>query len=225
LRALRTSDAVSRGAEAAGRRDERWERRRELPKDVTLKDSAPPTLDEWLVRAAAGDRAGLAALVHAHQRAVYSLALRMLGTREAAEDLAQEVFMELGGKLRSLESNAHVSFWLRRVTTHRAIDQLRRRARVEMTSLEAEEPVLFSPEDSHDPVLERSLRTLLEDLTPPARAVLLLRYQEDLDPVDIAKTLDMPVNTVKSHLKRSLDTLRQGMPAETLDAHEKRRDE
>ncbi len=94
-----------------------------------------------------------------------------------------------------------------------------------MTSLEAEEPVLFSPEEFHDPVLERSLRTLLADLTPPARAVLLLRYQEDLDPVDIAKTLDMPVNTVKSHLKRSLETLRQGLPAETLDAHEKRRDE
>jgi RNA polymerase sigma-70 factor (ECF subfamily) len=118
-----------------------------------------------------------------------------------------------------------VSFWLRRVTTHRAIDQLRRRARVEMTSLEAEEPLLFSPEDSHDPVLERSLRTLLADLTPPARAVLLLRYQEDLDPVDIATTLDMPVNTVKSHLKRSLDTLRQGLPGAAPDLREMRSDE
>ena len=41
-----------------------------------------------------------------------------------------------------------------------------------------------------------------------ARAVVLLRYQEDLDPVDIASTLDMPINTVKSHLKRSLTSLR-----------------
>jgi RNA polymerase sigma-70 factor (ECF subfamily) len=196
-----------------------------LPKDATLKDSAPPTLDEWLIRAGAGDAAGIAALVHAHQRAVYSLALRMLGTREAAEDLTQEVFMELSSKLRTIESNAHLSFWLRRVTTHRAIDQLRRRARVEMTSLEAEEAMLFSPEEGHDPVLQRSLGTLLATLSPPARAVLLLRYQEDLDPVDIARTLDMSVNTVKSHLKRSLESLRQRLPDATPGPREIRRDE
>jgi RNA polymerase sigma-70 factor (ECF subfamily) len=57
--------------------------------------------------------------------------------------------------------------------------------------------------------LQGHLRRLLLELSPPARAVLLLRYQEDLDPVDIARTLDMPINTVKSHLKRSLETLRQ----------------
>ncbi len=232
MRASLEADAFPREPGVGGRRDERWVRpdeRRELPrlvpKDATLKDSAPPTLDEWLTRACAGEPAGLAALVHAHQRAVYSLALRMLGTREAAEDLAQEVFMELSGKLRSIESNAHLTFWLRRVTTHRAIDQLRRRARVEMSSLDAEEQVLFSPEEFHDPLLERSLRTVLADLTPPARAVLLLRYQEDLDPVDIARTLDISVNTVKSHLKRSLEILRQSLPADKPDPREARRDE
>ncbi|HEY0799790.1 MAG TPA: sigma-70 family RNA polymerase sigma factor, partial [Steroidobacteraceae bacterium] len=50
---------------------------------------------------------------------------------------------------------------------------------------------------------------LLAELSPPARAVLLLRYQEDLDPQDIARTLDMPLNTVKSHLKRSLESMRE----------------
>jgi RNA polymerase sigma-70 factor (ECF subfamily) len=53
------------------------------------------------------------------------------------------------------------------------------------------------------------LSALLQNLTPDARAVVLLRYQEDLDPTDIARTLDMPVNTVKSHLKRSLESLRE----------------
>jgi DNA-directed RNA polymerase specialized sigma24 family protein len=46
-------------------------------------------------------------------------------------------------------------------------------------------------------------------LSPPARAVLLLRYQEDLDPVEIARALDMPLNTVKSHLQRSLRIMRE----------------
>jgi RNA polymerase sigma-70 factor (ECF subfamily) len=49
---------------------------------------------------------------------------------------------------------------------------------------------------------------LVGELSPAARAVVVLRYQEDLDPVDIASTLDMSINTVKSHLKRSLTQLR-----------------
>ena len=133
----------------------------------------------------------------------------MLGTRDLAEDLAQEVFMQLQGNLKSIESSEHLIFWLRQVTTNRAIDQLRRRARFDMTPLLDSE--LFSVADAGDPLWQRQLRLLLGGLSPAARAVLLLRYQEDLDPLDIARMLDMPLNTVKSHLKRSLDTLRQTM--------------
>jgi RNA polymerase sigma-70 factor (ECF subfamily) len=171
-------------------------------------NEAQDPLDEQLVKARLGERAALALLVQAHQRSIYSLALRMLGTRDLAEDLTQDVFIQLHGKLRAIESNKHLGFWLRQVTANRAIDQLRRRSRVPMTSLEDEQQ-FFSAESDADPLLQRHLRGLLADLTPPARAVLLLRYQEDLDPVDIARTLDMSINTVKSHLKRSLETMRE----------------
>jgi RNA polymerase sigma-70 factor (ECF subfamily) len=173
-----------------------------------LNDGAADLLDEQLDRARAGEHSALTLLVQAHQRSVYSLALRMLGTRDLAEDLTQEVFMQMNGNLRTIESNKHLGFWLRQVTTHRAIDQLRRRARVQMTSLD-EEVQLFSAEENSDPLLQRHLQALLAELSPPARAVLLLRYQEDLDPVEIARTLDMPLNTVKSHLKRSLESMRE----------------
>ena len=165
-------------------------------------------MDEQLDRARSGERSALTLLVQAHQRSVYSLALRMLGTRDLAEDLTQDVFMQLNGNLRAIESNKHLGFWLRQVTTNRAIDQLRRRSRLQMTSLD-EEHQIFSAEDDADPLLQRHLRALLADLSPPARAVLLLRYQEDLDPMDIARTLEMPINTVKSHLKRSLEIMRE----------------
>jgi RNA polymerase sigma-70 factor, ECF subfamily len=164
--------------------------------------------DEQLAQARLGDKNAMGALVRAHQRAVYSLALRMLGTRDLAEDLTQDVFMQLNGNLKSIESAGHLKFWLRQVTTNRAIDQLRRRARIEFTPLD-EAASMFSTVDGGDPLLQRHLHRLLSSLSPPARAVMLLRYQEDLDPIDIARTLDMPVNTVKSHLKRSLDELRQ----------------
>lgn len=173
-----------------------------------MNDAVGDVLDEHLARARSGERSALAALVQAHQRSVYSLALRMLGTRDLAEDLTQEVFMQLNGNLASIGSNKHLGFWLRQVTTNRAIDQLRRRARIQLTSLDDEAP-LFSDSAEPDHLLQRHLRALLSELSAPARAVLLLRFQEDLDPTQIAATLNMPLNTVKSHLKRSLDTMRE----------------
>jgi RNA polymerase sigma-70 factor (ECF subfamily) len=173
-----------------------------------LNEDISDPLDEHLAKARSGDRAALAALVGAHQRSVYSLALRMLGTRDLAEDLTQDVFMQLHDNLQGIQSNRHLIFWLRQVTSNRAIDQLRHRARVVVTTLDEEMP-MFSEQEAPDPMLQRRLRTLLRELSPTARAVLLLRFQEDLDPADIAETLAMPLNTVKSHLKRALDSLRE----------------
>jgi RNA polymerase sigma-70 factor, ECF subfamily len=166
--------------------------------------------DEQLARARNGESAAFAALVRLHQRTVYSLALRMLGTKEAADDLAQEVFLQLHLNLSTMESAAHLTFWLRRVVTHRAIDRLRSRPRFQIESLDHELEVAAADPDG-DPLLQRQLRRLIAELPSSARAVMLLRYQEDLDPVEIARTLDMPINTVKSHLKRSLAALRARM--------------
>jgi RNA polymerase sigma-70 factor, ECF subfamily len=165
---------------------------------------------DLLTRALAGERAAFGALVRTHQRMVFSLALRMLADRHAAEDLAQEVFLQLYRGLSAVSSEAHLAFWLRKVTVHRAIDRLRREPRLEMAPLE-EAQLPAAEAHSRDPILERRLRSLVAQLPPAARAVVLLRYQEDLDPADIARTLRMPVNTVKSHLKRSLAELREHM--------------
>jgi RNA polymerase sigma-70 factor (ECF subfamily) len=187
-------------------------------------------MDEQLLEARAGEPKALAALVRAHQRSVYSLALRMLGTRDLAEDLTQEVFMEMTDNLTSMQSSEHLTFWLRRVTTHRAIDQLRRRARIEITSLDEQTQhsggqatggQAVSAAEELDPVWQRHSRLLLAELTPDARAVVLLRYQEDLDPMDIAQTLGMSINTVKSHLKRSLEFMRRRLK---VDADTRRED-
>ena len=178
---------------------------------LTLNEGAQGFSDEQLAKARAGDTAALALLIRAHQRTVYTLALRLLGNRELAEDLTQDVFMQLNGNLKSIASNTHLLFWLRKVASNRAIDQLRRRSRFEMTSID-DEVLPASTADGGDPLLQRHLERLMLELSPPARAVLLLRYQEDLDPADIARTLEMPIDTVKSHLKRSLEILRQRTP-------------
>ena len=175
-----------------------------------ILQSAPADPPSLLRLARAGDAAAFASLVRMHQASVFSIGYRMLNRRDAAEDLAQDVFLQLYRKLDNIESLEHLGFWLRRVASNLAIDWLRRAPNGAMQPLE-DGPEVSSEGTDDDPLLSRELTRLLGELTPAARAVMLLRYQEDRDVAEIADTLDMPVNTVKSHIKRSLTALRGKM--------------
>jgi RNA polymerase sigma-70 factor (ECF subfamily) len=171
---------------------------------------APALPDSLLTQARAGDAGAFAALVRAHQGSVFSIGLRMLNRRDAAEDLAQDVFLQLYRKLTDIESPEHLGFWLRRVAANLAIDWLRRLPYASTQPLE-EGSEVAAQESPQDPLMDRQLQRLLHELSPQARAVMLLRYQEDRDLAEIGAMLDMPVNTVKSHIKRSLTALRSRM--------------
>lgn len=142
---------------------------------------------------------------------VFSIALRILGDRSAAEETAQDVFLELHGKLDELESDAHILYWLRRATVHRAIDELRRRDRRPEVAMDSNDlpEVAAGPVETTDPLLQERLDQLVASLPPVQRSVLVMRYQEDLSPDEIAEVLNMPVATVKSHLQRTLRLLRE----------------
>lgn len=148
-----------------------------------------------------------AGVVREHQAMVFSIAYHCLRDRGEAEDVAQEVFLELHRKLETLESPDHVRQWLRKVASHRSIDQARRRRSRPQSVLE-EAWDLACPAPDGDPMLSAALRRLVAALPARARVVVVLRYQEGMTPLEIAGTLEMPVATVKSHLQRSLGLLR-----------------
>lgn len=150
--------------------------------------------------------ADFADLVHRYQAMVFSIAQHFLADRSAAEELAQDVFLQLHDSLPTLKSEDHVKFWLRKVTAHRCIDY-QRRLKPEQVSLDdAPEPA--APMRVDDPLLARRLRQYVGSLPEKPRLVVILRYQEDMLPEDIAEVLAMPLATVKSHLQRSLAMLR-----------------
>jgi RNA polymerase sigma-70 factor (ECF subfamily) len=152
-------------------------------------------------------RLDFAEIVQANQSMVFSLALRFVRDRAGAEELAQDVFLQFYQQLARIESPAHATWWLRRTVCHRSIDEVRKRKLRPRIGLEnVPEPADKTAQP--DLMLQGRIRTLVEALPEKARMVVLLRYQEDLDPSDIAETLDMPVSTVKSHLHRSLALLR-----------------
>jgi RNA polymerase sigma-70 factor (ECF subfamily) len=146
-------------------------------------------------------------LVRRHQGMVFSIAFHFLQDRSAAEEIAQDVFLQLHQNLHGLVSPEHVTYWLRRVTAHRCIDYTRRRKHSFLSLDAAPEPK--TEERTSDPLLSRRLRVLIASLSPRARLVVILRYQEDLTPDEIADVTGIPVATVKSQLQRSLAMLRQ----------------
>jgi RNA polymerase sigma-70 factor (ECF subfamily) len=139
---------------------------------------------------------------------VFSIGFNYLRNGALAEEIAQDVFLDLFRNLGSVESGAHLVWWLRRVTVNRCIDRGRKRAfRTEIALEKVSEP--SSDDAEQDPMVRESLRKLIAALPERQRAIVILRYQEDLDPAEIADVLDVPVNTVKSRLHRALGVLRE----------------
>ena len=150
-------------------------------------------------------------VVERHQRMVFSLALRVTGEYGTAEEVAQDVFLELFRSAERLSGEDHVRFWLRKVTVHRATDALRRQAH--RPESHAEEFTDEAPPDG-DPtglgtVLEARLEDLLGSLPEQMRVAVVLRYQEDMTPEEISRLLGQPIATVKSNLQRGLKLLRR----------------
>jgi RNA polymerase sigma-70 factor (ECF subfamily) len=147
-------------------------------------------------------------LLKEHRAMVFSIAYHFLHDRSLAEEVAQEVFLSLHQSLARIESPVHALFWLRQATVRRSIDESRRlRRRPQLTLEEVPEPAGIA--SRRDPMLGEALRRLIAALPEAPRLCMVLRYQEDLDPPEIAELLDIPLATVKSHLHRSLVMLRE----------------
>ena len=138
---------------------------------------------------------------------VYSIAWHFLRDRAVAEELAQDVFLELHRNWSSMQSAQHIVFWLRKVTSRRSIDIVRRRKTRAETSLEEmAEPTAL--ERVNDSMLSSYLERMVASLPEKQRIVIVLRYQEGMEPEDIAEILGMNVSTVKTQITRALDLLR-----------------
>ena len=150
-------------------------------------------------------------LIEQHQKMVFSIALRVAGEYGAAEEVAQDVFLELFRSHERLETEEHIRFWLRRVTVHRATDALRRQARQPEAAAEEWMDETHSPDGEwrENYGIAARLDELLRALPEALRVPVVLRYQEEMSPEEIARLLGQPLNTVKSNLQRGLQLMRR----------------
>jgi RNA polymerase sigma-70 factor, ECF subfamily len=146
--------------------------------------------------------------VHHHQSMVYSVCWNFFRNEALAEEVAQDVFLKLYENRNAVETGSHCIAWLRRTAIHRCIDARRKSSFLHEVQLEQLPEISVDPSQS-DPLLWSRLGRLIASLPEKPRAVMVLRYGEDMDADEIATMLNMPVRTVWSHLQRSLALLRE----------------
>ena len=175
----------------------------------------PQTLtDHALARSAAeGDLAAFEELYKRHNRRVYSLCLRMTANAAQAEDLSQEVFIQLYRKIGSFRGDSAFTTWLHRLTVNQVLMHLRKRGvKVEHTTDDGETPVQIvrgTEDPNHMPVVDRiGLERAIAKLPPGYRTVFILHDVEGHEHEEIARMLGCSVGTSKSQLHKARMKLR-----------------
>lgn len=167
-----------------------------------------------------GDQRAFQELLKRYRRSVYSLTYRMVGHREEARDLAQEVFIRAFRSLHRYDASRPFSSWIFKIASNLCIDYYRKK-RLSTVSIqdtfdgEEERPRVElvdtgpTPDEIFQSRRERDrLEVLLRSLPPRYRVVVLLRHKEDMSYEEIADELDVPIGTVKARLHRAHRLLR-----------------
>ncbi len=168
--------------------------------------------EEIIRRAQQNDIAAFEEIYRQYSGMVYRVALRVTGRTEDAEEVTQDVFLSVHRHLGSFAGNSALKTWIYRIAVNSSLNAMKKRRskRMEMPWEEG-----FDPEDQHSDVreqVEREVRAqeiseLFGLLNPDQRACLILRAQEGLSYLEIAKALNINMNTVRSRLKRARETL------------------
>lgn len=186
-------------------------------------DAQEGQLRGWLAAIQTHDEAALGLLYDATIGRVYGLALRITRSRETAEEVAEDVYMQVWRDASRFDPQRGVSVlgWLLVICRSRALDALRRAdcadAHPEPHTLAPELAVDDTPEALLQAAQQNSaLRAALEQLTPLQRQMLALAFFRGLTHEEIANQLALPLGTVKSHIRRALIALKEHLEAPDL---------
>ncbi|HEX8709672.1 MAG TPA: RNA polymerase sigma factor [Pyrinomonadaceae bacterium] len=176
-------------------------------------ETTPRTDYALAQKAAEGDMQSFEELYQRHNRRVYSLCLRMTQNVSEAEDLAQEVFIQLFRKIGSFRGESAFTTWLHRLTVNQVLMHFRKRSvKMEQTTEEGETPIQIvhgTANPNAMPVVDRiALDKAIAQLPPGYRTVFILHDVEGHEHEEIARMLGCSVGTSKSQLHKARMKLR-----------------
>lgn len=176
-----------------------------------MSERAPSPEEADLVRRLrGGDEGAFSELYSLYGRLVHSIAVRLVGNHHDAEDVTQQVFVSAWRSRDSLREDAgSLAGWLATITRRRCADLAASRSRTTHTEhAAAAVATLQKPVDPARVVEEVTLAHTLAALGEPRKTIVRMAILDDLRHEDIADALDMPLGTVKSHIRRGLLHLR-----------------
>jgi RNA polymerase sigma-70 factor, ECF subfamily len=174
-----------------------------------------PPDEELIARVCWREESALHMIYDRYHRLVFTIALRIVGDRELAEEVVQDVFQAVWQSASSFQPNGNVSAWLIGITRHRAIDatrsrRFRSRAREDLFD---DERITNAAGAAHNDTDMLTLRAVMEaalaELPTTQRQAIELGYYGGLTHTEIAKRLGEPVGTIKSRMRLGLMKLRE----------------
>jgi len=163
-------------------------------------------------------------IVRDHQTMVFSTLVRLTGSREHVDDLAQEVFLRLYRALPGFRGEALLSTYLYRITVNVAQNEWKRQRRDVRSTVSIsdevsgwedrlEHPGPNAEEQMEEREFKQEVEEQLQQLSQVERTVLVLYHQEERTYEQIAEVLGMPIGTVRTHLHRGRKKMRDGLMA------------
>lgn len=197
--------------------------------DVLYADRSKPRIaeEDWarLVEAvAAGDQMALHGLYERAHRVVFTLAMRITGSRETAEEVTLDVFHDVWRRASRYDArNGTVLGWIMNQARSRAIDRLRFEQRKKRTEPEtADAGGLSEPHNGHDVLVGKqqcqAVQSALAVLTPDERKAIEAAFFSELTHAEVAAQLNQPLGTVKTRIRSGLHKLRQALAAGKKEA-------
>lgn len=182
--------------------------------------------EELVAMSKAGDIKAFEELVCRYERKIYTIAYRMMGNYEDANDLAQEAFLRAFQSINTFRGESSFSTWLCRIVTNVCRDELRKRYRISIESLDKEvsfgdweiKKQIPASDPGPDEIYEQrelqlELQELIATLAPEFRLTLVLREIQGLTYEEIAEQLECSLGTVKSRISRARNYLKEKLLA------------
>ncbi|MBL1148034.1 MAG: RNA polymerase sigma factor [Pseudomonadota bacterium] len=174
--------------------------------------------DEWIRRAAGGDREAFAMLVERHYGKIYAIAWKFCGNKEDAEDVAQNVAIKLARVMSSYRFEAAFTTWLYRLTVNAAKDHIRQRGRIGAREVPLKPEITPVAEENPEKKLEMKEVLAAVDALPEAqRDVILLVCWEGLSHKEAADVLDCAETTVSWRLFEARKKLGKIVQTKTVE--------
>jgi RNA polymerase sigma-70 factor (ECF subfamily) len=211
LLAVRTFSPIQIFASSLENARARW---RVAPPSAHNADAAQATDARLVAKHLAGDPHAFEELVKRYTGAVYNIAFRFTNNAADAEHVSQETFLRAWHALPRLVTNRPLKPYLLKIAVNLCRDWAEQNT-VQTVDWDEQADHLFA-DDGGDPLenltdreLQARVRAKLQGLPPLYRTVLALRYSEELTYEEMATALDLPLNTVRTHLHRAKARLRE----------------